>query len=134
MHAKLLLVAALAACGWSVPRPPSSGGNRAGIPRCDPRAAGLPRTALRAPVYAPGPTIAADDLRADFAGWMSQLAELHPDLSLRTDMRAFERTRTEIDAAITGAMTQREAWMLFARPTPRCGMATAGSRCPTGPR
>jgi C-terminal processing protease CtpA/Prc len=119
-----MLIVMLAACGSSAPQP------EVGRPRCEALASGAPLTALREPVYAPGPTIAADDVRADFAGWMSQLAELHPDLLLRTDMPAFERTRAEIDAAITGPMTQREAWLLFARLNPTLRDGHSGVQMP----
>jgi len=124
MYSKLMLIATLAACRSSAPQP------QVGRPRCEALASGASRAALREPVHAPGPTIAADDVRADFAGWMSQLAELHPDLLLRTDMPAFERTRAEIDAAITGPMTQREAWLLFARLNPTLRDGHSGVQMP----
>jgi C-terminal processing protease CtpA/Prc len=124
MYSKFMLITSLAACGSSAPQP------EVGRPRCEAVASGSPRTALRGPVYAPGPTVAADDIRADFAGWMSQLAELHPDLLLRTDMPAFERTRAEIDAALTRPMTQREAWLLFARLNPTLRDGHSGVQMP----
>lgn len=120
MRSRLMWIAMLAACGSSAPQA------EIGRPRCEALATGAPRTA----VYVPGPTIAADDIRADFAGWMSQMAELHPDLSLRTDMPAFERMRAAIDAAITGPMTQREAWLLFARLNPTLRDGHSGVQMP----
>lgn len=119
---KLLLITMLAACGSAAPRPVG--------PRCEAPAPGPARAAVREPVLVSGPLLAADDIRADFAGWMSQLAELHPDLSLRTDMPAFERTRAEIQAAITGPMTQRDAWLLFARLNPALRDGHAGVQMP----
>ncbi len=104
----LWLVTVLAGCAPVPPPQPAT-------PRCvSPAPAGAPR----APVLASGPLIAADDVRADFEGWLAQMAALHPDLSLRTDLAGFERTRAAIVAAIDRPMTQREAWLLFARLNP----------------
>jgi hypothetical protein len=84
----------------------------------------------RAPVHPSGPMLSADDVRADFAGLLSKMTELHPDLTLRTDLAAFERTRAQIEAAITGPMTRRDAWLLFARLNPTLRDAHGGIEMP----
>ena len=65
-----------------------------------------------------GPQIPAADLRADFAAWMTGMAEINPDMFLRADQTEFARTRVEIEQALTGPMSEREAWLLFARLNP----------------
>jgi hypothetical protein len=65
-----------------------------------------------------GPPIPEANLRRDFDGWLSGMAALNPDLSIRTDAEGMKREAEQIRAAITHPMTQREAWALFARINP----------------
>lgn len=111
-HRSVWLVALLFGCGAPVrdARPPEPV-----IARCSD--AGLP-TSVHAPAFLAGPSIPAAEVRADFDGWLAQMAATHPDLGLRTDRPAFERVRGEIAASITRPMTAREAWLQFARLNP----------------
>lgn len=105
----LLLIGAVTACG-------APGAPRVEAPaRCEPAA--LPAS-VHAPVFLAGPTIAAAGVRADFDGWLSQMAATHPEPAVRIDRAAFDRIRNEIASAITRPMTAREAWVLFSRLNP----------------
>lgn len=65
-----------------------------------------------------GPQIPAADLRSDFDAWMTGMQEIHPDIFLRADRPGFNRTRAEIEEALTRPLSEREAWLLFARLNP----------------
>jgi Peptidase family S41 len=73
---------------------------------------------MNVPRFMDGPQISAEDIRADFEGWLVQMHALHPDISLRTDRKRFDRTVALIRNAIDRPMSQREVWLLFARLNP----------------
>ncbi len=73
-----------------------------------------------------GPQISAADLRSDFDAWMKGMTDLNPELSLRTDEAELTRARAEIEQGLTEPMSEREAWLLFARLNPLLGDGHSG--------
>jgi Peptidase family S41 len=81
-----------------------------------------PRLSASAPLpparFPDGPTIPAEGIRSDLDGWLTGMAKLNPDLSIRTDTPAMEREAAAIRASIAGPLSRREAWLLFSRINP----------------
>lgn len=107
----LVAVVVLSGCGQTI------GALRASAaPGCAPSGEAL--APLPAPRYPDGPTISAEGVRSDVDAWMSGMATLNPDLSVRTDADGMNRELEAVRAAMTHPMRRREAWLLLARVNP----------------
>jgi C-terminal processing protease CtpA/Prc len=69
-------------------------------------------------VFLDGIDVSAAGLRSDFDRWLADMAEINPDLSIRTDQSGMAREAQRIREAITEPMNAREAWALFAQINP----------------
>jgi C-terminal processing protease CtpA/Prc len=123
MSRKLLLALAMVAAAAGAAAP------AAAQQRCPPAAASdLP--ALPAPTFLDGPEISVAGLHSDFERWLADMAEINPDLSIRTDAAGLAQEAASIRSAITEPMTPREAWALFARINPHLRDGHSGIAMP----
>jgi hypothetical protein len=85
---------------------------------------------LPTPRFPDGPTISAEGVRADLDAWMSGMASLNPDLSVRTDFDGMSRELEALRAAITQPMSRRQAWLLLSRVNPHLRDGHSGVMMP----
>lgn len=129
MYTRLILLAsallALAGCASTAPHSAKTPAN------CPANTMASKQVAAPLPVrFDEGRSLSADDLRADFDTWMDGLKRYHPDLAVRAEMAEFARVRDQIRHAIRGPMSQREAYLLFARLETTFNDAHNGIRMP----
>lgn len=65
-----------------------------------------------------GTKVAAAALRSDLRRWLTDMAEINPDPSIRVDRAGLDREVARIDALLDHPMSAREAWTVFARLNP----------------
>ena len=107
----LVGILALSGCGQTIGAPRATAPPACAVP-------GEALAPLPAPRFPDGPTISAEGVRSDVDAWMSGMASLNPDLSVRTDVDGMNRELEAVRAAITQPMSRREAWLLLARVNP----------------
>ena len=93
-------------------------------------ASGAALAPLPAPSFPDGPPISAERVRGDLDAWLSGMASLNPDLSVRTDFDGMNRELEAVRAGITQPMTRREAWLLLARINPHLRDGHSGVMMP----